>query len=212
MDNLKRLSLLLFVSLFLVQVSEAQQLFVSGSLNLTSSSSEQTVGGTTDEGPTTSTFGLNPKVGYYVSEDLAIGAGIGFNRNKTTTPGNPETVRTGSNFYLNPFARYYLLNEGRFGVFGEGGLTFGFGSSEVSSGGTTNEGPSVSTFEIYAAPAIEFALTDMVALEARIGSLAFETEKEETDLGGGTTSTDKSSSFGLRLFPNSFNFGIRVSL
>lgn len=210
MNHIKKISLLVFVSLFLVQVSEAQDLFVSGSLNLTTESSEVTSGGTTNEGPTTTTFRLSPKVGYYLNEDFAIGAGIGFSSNKTTTPGNPETVDKSGFFYLNPFARYYLLREGNFAVLGEGGLNFGFGSSETTSGGTTNEGPSESFFQIYAAPMIEYSLTDMVALEASVGILTFETEKTEQDFGG-TTQTSKDNEFGLRLFPNSVNFGVRVS-
>src|SRR5690554_1664089 len=66
----------------------------------------------------TSSFNFNPKAGYFISDDLAVGLDLGFGSNKTEVAGT-ETAKT-STVGIGAFARYYFLELGeRFKTYGD---------------------------------------------------------------------------------------------
>jgi hypothetical protein len=206
MKTMKRLSLVMLAAMFTMAVN-AQDIFLGGNFNFSTESSEDSFDGTTNEGPTTTRFTIMPRGGFFLSDEFALGAGIGFSSRKTTTPGDPETETKSGTFYLNPFARYYAVQSGNFSFFAEGGLSLGFGSSEQSAGGTTQDGPSTTEVLVYVRPAISYSISNSVTIEASIGSLYFASDKSEQDQGG-STATSKSNEFGLNVSPSTIIFGV----
>lgn len=153
-----------------IQTTSAQ-LFVGGNIYVSSSSSKEENGGVTIDGPKEFEFGINPRAGFFLSDKLAVGAGIGVNIESENNRQDPEVKTSSTTFNFNPFARYYLMNVDKFSVFGEGGVVLGLGSSKSKSGGVTVDGPNIFDFTFYVMPAISYDLTDNFTIEAGIGGL-----------------------------------------
>ncbi|QSW87657.1 porin family protein [Flavobacterium endoglycinae] len=82
--------------------------FISGALNVHS----------TKEGDAKANgFIIEPRVGYFVSENIAIGAKLGFG---TTKIGEDKT----NNFTAGAFGRYYFTPASQFSVYGQAGIDF----------------------------------------------------------------------------------------
>jgi len=75
-----------------------------------------------DADESTTFIGLNPTLGYFIADDLAIGLGIGFN--SVSFDGNSS-----STFNLGPFVRYYVTDPIFIQVGANLGLDEGAGTS-----------------------------------------------------------------------------------
>jgi len=62
------------------------QVFVGGAFNLSTSSNKETMGSVSVDGDKSFEFYFNPKAGYFISDDFAIGLGLGFGTSKTLHP------------------------------------------------------------------------------------------------------------------------------
>lgn len=104
-------------------------IFVEGNLTYMSSTDNSVVG----VEKTTSVFGFNPKVGYFLDSKLAVGVELGYNSNKTSTITGGSVINVNSNFGGGIFARYYFLNLGkRFKTYGDLGFGLGGNKKETS--------------------------------------------------------------------------------
>ncbi len=178
--------------------------FAGGSFNFSISSSSSTSGNTTIDGPTTTRFGINPIAGMFLDDNLAIGAGVGFNLNSQKTPmGDNDVTVTQTVFSLSPFARYYMGAE-NVGLYAEAGIGVGFGGSSVKSGNTTTDGPSIFNFDIGVVPGVYYYIAPGLSLEARFGFLGLERSQQKDDNDDKEVQTD----FGLTLNPSSLSFGM----
>ena len=188
--------LLLF--LIVAGTSAHAQYFAGGSFNLSRTGGSIKTGDTSTDKPSSTSFNLNPKGGYFLSEDFAIGLGIGINTSRERDPGNPEVIDKSTGFSVEPFARYYLLDMNKFSVFGEGQLGFSASSSKVESGGTTTDGPTTNTFALSVYPGVSYDLNEKVALEAFINgfNLGYSHTMEKREPGA-TEIKDRTSSFNL---------------
>ncbi|MES2544404.1 MAG: outer membrane beta-barrel protein [Bacteroidota bacterium] len=89
--------------------------FIEGSVSFDSTNDKNTETKTND-------FEVNPKVGYFLNDNFAVGAELSFGSGKTEVAGT-ETAKT-SSLGIGVFGRYYFLNLGeRFKTYTE----FGFG-------------------------------------------------------------------------------------
>jgi long-subunit fatty acid transport protein len=98
---------------------------------------------------------FSPNLGYFIIDNLAIGAGLGFGSSKSDKLGDV------SSFALTPFARYYFLGTGDVRLFGQG--RFGFGSQKVGN----LDSQSFTTWGLGAG--LNYFLNNNVALEALVG-------------------------------------------
>jgi len=101
------------------------------------------------------TFNMSPNVGYFIIDNLAIGAQLQL----TVRSGEGDSIDETS-FGLTPFVRYYFADAGPARFFGQGRI--GFGSVEFA-----NNADSYFTFGLGAG--VDFFLNDNVALEAFLG-------------------------------------------
>ncbi|AWH83662.1 porin family protein [Flavobacterium album] len=161
--------------------------FVSGSLGL---SSEKT-------GDVKSTdFNVTPRVGYFVSENIAIGAQLGFRSGKDTDADGAETKTTG--FEAGAFARYYGTPGRAFSFFGQLNAGYNTTKTEFPAGGEAK----TNGFGIGLAPGISYFVSDHIAFETTFGALSYNTSKPDAD---GAESTD---TFNLNLNLSSVTFGM----
>lgn len=157
--------------------------FVTGMFNV----------GTTKEGDAkTSTFNFSPKVGYFVSENIAIGLGLGFE-----TSENAAKTKT-DEFSVGAFGRYYFTPSSQFSVFGQ--LGFDVTSSKVTPDG--GDSAKSNGFNIALKPGISYFLSDSFAIEATWGELGFNSDKADAE--GAEAATE----FNLGLNLESIGFGL----
>ncbi len=103
----------------------------------------------------TTTFGINPNAGYFVIDDLAIGAALQFSSVKDDDEDDAFTT-----FAFGPFVRYYFVDLGPSAkLFANG--SFGFGNVKYG------DSQSFTQWDISAGPAI--FLNQHTALEIALG-------------------------------------------
>lgn len=185
----------------------AQDFFIGGSIHAYSDRREASP----DDNPAgewkTNYSGINPKVGIFVTEELAIGAGLDFDRQKDINPDDDDNFQVTNTIAFEPFARYYVISSGDFNVFAEGGLGIGIERSKSESEAGSTDGPKGSMFEIYLMPAISYALTDNFIIEASVGSVYFDRTKSTTENDNGPDQETIDSELGFNFGINSINFG-----
>ncbi len=172
-------------------------IIIEGNLSFGSSTNDN---GTTEVKNNNFTF--SPKVGYFLSDKLALGVELGVGSGKEeTTVGNVSTEDKTNSFNAGVFARYYFLDLGqRFKTYTEAGLGFGSGKSETD--GTENYKDN--NFGIGIDLGINYFVTEKFAINFGLNNvLSYNSNKREFP-GGGET---KSNSFNgnLNVFNNFFN-------
>ena len=161
-------------------------LFVSGSVGFGSSK-------TGDEKMSGVVFA--PAIGYFISENIAIGARLGVSSTKEEEPAQEDYKTSG--FEVEAFGRYYFTPASKFSVFGE--LAVGVGSTKEEQG--NNEFKS-KTFGVNAGVGVSYFLSNNWAIEAGWAGLGYNTD----DNGG--DGVEKTNTFGLAVDLSSINFGL----
>jgi hypothetical protein len=198
-------------------------ILVGGNLGFNSSSSTSTFG--TDDpidGPSYSSFSINPFGGYFISDNFVVGLSIGYASNGITVlggaDGDIELTDTESWFNVGPFARYYYVNNDAFMLWAGLGVNIGSGKyndeyvdldddfNEV----VASEESKMSSMSFGVGPGATIMLGEKCGLEITYGSLGFASYKmtdDGTDAGAEDDFEYKESGFGLN-WSNSFGFGV----
>ena len=141
---------------------------------------------------------FSPKVGYFLSDKLALGVELGVGSAKEETGANETTSNT---FNAGVFARYYFLDLGqRFKTYTEAGLGFGSGKNEVNG----NETSSNSSLNFGIDLGINYFVTENFAINFGLNNVLGYSNTTTEFPGGGET---KVSSFNgnLNVFNNFFD-------
>lgn len=148
------------------------------------------------------TFNFSPRVGFFVSNNIAIGIALGFEGTKTEEFNGPSFDEiTTSDFSIGAFGRYYFTPASKFSVFGELGFNVVSGKIEFDStiGNTTVSSEfKANGFNIGLAPGVSYFISDSWALEAKWGMLSYNTTEPDAPAGFTSESTD-TFSLGLDL-------------
>ncbi|WP_437919623.1 outer membrane beta-barrel protein [Sphingobacterium sp. LRF_L2] len=121
-------------------------------------------------------FSINPTVGYFVSDNWAVGTGVGYNWGKNE---NGITTNKTNYFQVAPFVRNYI-GEGQFKFFSQLSVPMAWGKNTVESATVTNE----QKFEKYGvelAPGFAFFPTSKIGIEFKVRGLYFESDKNKTN-------------------------------
>jgi hypothetical protein len=113
---------------------EKGNLLIGGSAEFSSTTNKSKVNGTTSTNSKTTSSSLSVNGGYFIINNLAVGAGLGISASSTKPDGGSGKV-TSSGLSFEPYARYY------FGpVFGQFQMGVGSGKYKSENGqGTINE-------------------------------------------------------------------------
>ena len=142
----------------------------------------------------TSVFGIAPEAGYFVSDKLSVGLGVGFNLTSEKANSDADAVKTTA-FGVNPYVRYFLISKGNFGFYLQGGLSY------VSSKLDVDGADAYNIFYVGINPGVSYKLTDNFGINASFGNLGY------TDFG--KNDADESvSNFGLNVDMTSLRFGL----
>lgn len=144
-------------------------------------------------------FGVMPRVGYFVSDKIAVGAQIGYSSTESTFYNGMEwNERTTNAITAGLFARYYGTPGKTFSFFGQLHANYNSEKTEYEDGGDAK----TNGFDIGVMPGISYFVSDHIALEATFGALGYGTSKPDAD---GAESTN---SFNLNLDLASVGIGI----
>ncbi|MDR1737480.1 MAG: hypothetical protein LBR66_01485 [Candidatus Symbiothrix sp.] len=170
-------------SLALASIAANAQLYVGGSLGLTTSATKN---GSVET--TTSSFTLAPEVGYSLSDKFDVGGVL------SLTGSDNNGVSSTSAWSFAPYARYAVAELGKFKLLGKALISMGGNKVKAGSTLTTDN----TTVAVGVLPMVTYSLTDHVLLTTELSFLR---------LGFSTTSnglTDATSA--------SFNFGANSNL
>lgn len=115
MKNLVKITLTIMAFMGLSQAVSAQAVnqgawMLGGSASFTSTSFKDIDGSTT-------TFILNPNIGYFIADDLAIGLGVAV-----------SSFNDNTDFGVGPFVRFYFADA----IFAQAGIDLGLGDNEFT--------------------------------------------------------------------------------
>ncbi len=140
-------------------------------------------------------FQITPRIGFFVSDNIVVGARIGYNAQKQEIPFTDEVkINT---FNGGAFGRYYFTPSSKFSIFGELGVDYLSIKTEIASIDTTVDGVGIG-----GGPGVSYFISDHFALEAFWGALSYSSTKPDID---GAESTD-TFSIGVNL--DDINLGL----
>jgi len=166
-------------------------IFITGSVGFGS----QTTGDAKEN-----TFDVSPSVGFFVSDNIAIGARLGYMSTKTNSGLPGEDDATANTFSIGAFGRYYATPASQFSMFVELGANYH--STTTNSGAPGEEDAKNNGFGIALSPGVSYFMSENWALEASIAALSYNTDKPDFD-GAESTNT-----FGLNVNLTNINLGL----
>ncbi|WP_333599950.1 outer membrane beta-barrel protein [Flavobacterium sp.] len=162
--------------------------FATGSFSL-SSSKYTSAGNYKEDG-----FTFSPAVGYFVSENIALGLGL------TISNASVQATEASSKSKVNTFGfqamgRYYFTPSSKFSAFGQ--AVVGYSSTKYDAADVKVNG-----FGIAVGPGFHYFVSNHFALETTWGMLSYASAKADST--GAETSTD----FKLGVDLSDINFGL----
>lgn len=162
--------------------------FISGALGF----------GSTKTGDSKATgFEVAPSVGYFVTENIAVGVRLGFASDKTDVVDPIVGELKQTTISAGAFGRYYFTPASKFSFFGELGLGYRNTKSELGPGEIKTNG-----FAVQVAPGVSYFLSNNIALEASFGILGYSSDKPDFD------GADKTDSFAFGLDTRDIRLGL----
>lgn len=149
----------------------------------------------------TSAFEFNPKVGYFLSDDLAVGVQLMLDTDKETD-GMADTETKTTTFGAGVFARYYFLDLGkRFKTYGEFGVGFDSAKTEVEVPGVDVDDFKTNGIEAGLGLGLNYFVKENIAINfALTDVLSFRSDKADVDGAEAVTSFNGN----LNVFNNFF--------
>lgn len=141
-------------------------------------------------------FNISPRVGYFLMDNIAVGAALGYESGKTKSPGEPDFKQ--NEFSIGVFGRYYVTPATGFSLFGQLGLDYIHATSEWDVPGAPKN--SSNAFQIGLAPGVNYFVSSNFALEATFGILSFRTDSPDEG--------DNTDNFNLGLNFTNINLGL----
>jgi hypothetical protein len=137
-------------------------------------------------------FSIVPTVGYFVSDNIAIGTGVGYTYDKSVSNNNLNQA-----FEVSPFGRYYVGLSDQFKFFGQLAVPMAFGNNKlVSDEGDVADDKYASTTNIGVnlAPGLAFYPTKKIGIELSVNGLGYNHYEVKDELTGNKA---KGNSFGF---------------
>lgn len=138
-------------------------------------------------------FSIVPSVGYFVSDNFAIGTGVGYTSSKQVSN---KTLNEA--FEVAPFGRYYVNLSDQFKFFGQLSVPMAFGNNKLvdNDGETGDKYASTTNIGVTVAPGFAFFPTKRIGIEVSMNGLGYNNLKVKNEVTGNEV---ESNSFGLDL-------------
>lgn len=140
-------------------------------------------------------FTIAPSVGFFVSDNIAVGGRIGYTSLKSEEPGVDDI--TESELAIGAFGRYYATPASDFSLFAELGVEYASAKVEQGPAELTVNG-----FGVALAPGISYFVGSNWAIEASIAALSYSSVKPDVD------GAEATNNFGLNVDFSNIRFGV----
>lgn len=136
-------------------------------------------------------FSVVPSVGYFVSNNFAIGTGVGYTYDKQVSAKNLNQA-----FKVAPFGRYYIGLSDQFKFFGQLSVPLAFGNNKVvdAQGNVGDKYATTTSIGVNIAPGFAFFPTKRIGIEVSVNGLGYENFQVKNEVTGAKAT---SNSFGL---------------
>lgn len=152
----------------------------------------------------TDTFKIIPTVGYFVSNDIAVGLGVGYqNASETTKFTTGEAKESISAFVVEPFVRKYWNLGEKLYFFGQLSVPMAFGTYKEEVTGMDTQKVNANSFGVSIKPGLDYVINKNWSVEATIGNFGYNTSKVDME---GAKSVDN---YGFGLNFSNVGFGVK---
>lgn len=201
---------MLMVAFMVAAVAASAQVYIGGSLGVSSTKAPYPDGGV--EQDATVNFHFTPEIGYNLDENWAVGLGLTFDFTKYPVGEDgdqlPGIDRKKFGFEIAPYARWTFARWNKVSLFLEGGLAYGFNKDkwDVKAGDeTVTKEDKESYFKIGVRPGLRVDLTDHFAVMSRVGWLGYVCTMPDGD------NMNNGQSFGFDLDGENISLGVIYS-
>lgn len=197
---MKKFALIAIAMLAMGPLAKAQ-LYVGGSLNISGNNSKEVENKKTELNPSSTTLGISPEVGFFLSDNFAVGVYLESQFTFLNDRDSANPVKTNRTTWgIAPYARWYAIQSDKFGVFLEGQLFFLHNGGKTTAGNTTVAGPKTNAFGLNIVPGLSYNLTDNLQLQMRLDVLGANfTHTTTTTEIGNDKRKDISNNYGLNI-------------
>lgn len=185
--------------------TEAGKIILGGSFEYNSTKNEQ-------QNSKSSGLLIGPNIGYFVSDNLAIGIGLGYQRTKYEQDleligGNPIYKSKNHTFYISPYIRHYTALSEQFKFFAQfsGNYYYSKSETDVNSPGTPISQTS-NSYSVQLSPGLAFFPSKRFGIEFALNGIYY-TYNKSKDLQIARESTSKD--FNIRLNATSPRIGLQ---
>ena len=209
---MKKLFTLLCITIaFLSQQASAQikkgEKMLGGNIGVTSTDYEQDNNAV--EG-SIANISIIPQLGFGVGNNWVVGvqAGYEYGKQKTTYGANQTQEQKFNTFSGGVFTRKFFPIGERFGIYGQGDVTYGRTKNKYKSSTGTASESNTNRIEVAVSPGAYFRTGKRFILEAEVGSLGYSRSSTKPE-GAGIRSTSSTVFLGLS---NNLSIGFKVVL
>lgn len=199
---------LAFASLISAQETNLKgRTFISGSVGYSSEDNQNNEG----YDYSVKLLTVMPSVGYFVTEDVAIGLGFGYQSAKSNSTNIVYYVGSEpifahyesrvNSFIINPMVRKYWNLGGKLYLFGQLDVNYSTGKSETTFTGNPTTKVSVNSLGFNLKPGLDYFISNNLSLEATIGNLGYSRDRRD-----GERANEK---FNLGLNLGNINIGVK---
>lgn len=191
--------------------STSAQLYVSGNFSMTHSGgeNEKTVGATTtttDKDPV-NYLKLGAEIGYYFTDNMAVGADINFSHRKNKLAANKDNWWASNMFHFNPYFRFDFVSTDKISFGAKAEAVLGFGKDKDND----NVQSKTSEFGVAIIPVLNYKFNSNWSAGISFGNLYFiqNTEKAEKNYTlGNNENKNITKDLGVDLTLQSLNFSV----
>lgn len=151
------------------------RMLVGGSLSFSAETEKTKYDGNTQTDGKWTSFSLEPQFGYFVIDNLAVGASLDLGLSKWRDDDDSDDDYTSTSIEFRPTVRYYLPQN----IFFQGQVAFGSSKDKYGSGNVDEDKYSNSGFTLGVGYA--YFLNDNIAIEPLIGYGSWGQKDKETD-------------------------------
>lgn len=148
-------------------------------------------------------FNIVPSVGYFISDNFAIGTGVGFGFAKTQagTAALPNAAVKTQEFVVAPFARYYKGINESFKFFGQLSVPMAFGNNKVTADGDNYTKVSkYNNVGVALSPGFAFFPSKKFGIEFSVQGISYNNDSVKDNNGTKIGGSDKSFNIGANFF------------
>lgn len=139
-------------------------------------------------------FTIAPRAAYFVTENIAVGVGLGYSSSKIQATEASEAAKVDM-FSVGAFGRYYFTPASKFSVFGHLGFDYANSKNKATD-------LKVNAFAVEVAPGVNYFFNKNFAVEATWGVLSYASAKADVE------GAEASTNFNLGLNLNDIKLGL----